>query len=247
MNLTFHFGMSNIAKGKLPMSKQIITQTPPLSEIWKTFVGSSSAVSFRTFTPDDNPDLTGITQKLKALGALFAEPELKQRYFELSPSSLPRRVQEWAESRLCLIDVIEKLMKQGAKPSEILLSISHTAQATLAVASLRSAELTGIGVDLESSDRKISPRAAASFQFAEEKPWMSALTSLHFWVIKEACYKANPKNKDTIIADYRITEYDALRKTGKVSNLKDLSSTFFFQWLIHDKLALAFATHRARF
>ena len=66
-------------------------------------------------------------------------------------------------------------------------------------------KLWGIGIDLEGR-RQIRKEAARFFLSEKELEWFRRQNEvshlLRLWTVKEALYKANPKNEDTGLADY---------------------------------------------
>jgi len=66
-------------------------------------------------------------------------------------------------------------------------------------------KLCGIGIDLEGR-RQIRKEAARFFLSEKELEWLRRQNEpshlLRLWTVKEALYKANPKNEDTGLADY---------------------------------------------
>jgi hypothetical protein len=42
------------------------------------------------------------------------------------------------------------------------------------------------------------------------------LSALDLWVIKEACFKSNPRNEGGWLSQYQVIAYDAATETGQV-------------------------------
>jgi hypothetical protein len=123
-------------------------------------------------------------------------------------TALSRRL-EWSEARRCERQLREKL---GAG---IKTSISHSKVGDHPVVFAVGAALpekNGIGVDAELASRAVSDSAARRFISPEEV--ILGIEPLELWVIKEALFKANPKNTGTIILHYRITSFDLSTRTG---------------------------------
>jgi 4'-phosphopantetheinyl transferase EntD len=180
----------------------------PLTELTRwfgDFAGENASVAFReTMNPPDRE----LEDDLRFLRTVFADQEASSRYFEQPRLLSDSAIRQWAESRRCLAFVLKDLLRRGAKPSEIQMSLSHCDDACVAIAVV-SQDFHGVGVDLERSDRKISTAAASKFLFASEVAL--GASALETWVIKEACYKADASGRQTVVADYRVT---ALTKAG---------------------------------
>lgn len=127
-----------------------------------------------------------------------------------------KRRQQWELSRLS-----ESQLKASLAESTwpIFTSISHTENIVLAVGLGRSPgsePVLGIGVDLERRTRAISQAVYERLvSFAERDFEKKDLGALDFWVIKEACFKANPLNRGTVISYYQVTQWDPRTKSGK--------------------------------
>jgi len=107
----------------------------------------------------------------------------------------------------------------------------------------------GIGVDIESCSRPISPQVAAKFARAEE--WnrfrsQVSLPNIGLWVIKEACFKADPNSRGQVISRYRLNGAPAIQESGRSVAGKvlgpdpdlEISYLFFPDW---QGQAIAFA------
>src|SRR5262249_595890 len=71
----------------------------------------------------------------------------------------------------------------------------------------------GVGVDVETDRSGLNQRAGRMFLSARELAWVASLAEavqadarLRLWVVKEALFKANPANHDTVLAHYSIAE-----------------------------------------
>lgn len=167
----------------------------------------------------------------KELPESFVKFHFYSRYFTPPPS--PQDT--WFVSRIALIRVIQSLLDQRLDLSQIQISLSHTHSASCAVAAL-GAQL-GVGVDLEDRSRPVSRKAADRFIDSNEAKL--PFQPIDVWTIKEACYKANPENQNTIIADYQIDS------VGWASLRNHPSQRFQFQFLSDSEWALSFAVHRS--
>ena len=155
------------------------------------------------------------------------------------------RRMEWAEARRCLLDVRARLLEPGA--GTIRMSLSHTQGIAIGVwLRLDPADETtvlAVGVDIESSSREMSPKviqrvaSPAEMRHARVEP-------IELWVIKEACYKANPASQDTVLSHYEIRTIS--RKTGRgtvvCSTAPDL--VFMFAFVSDAGWTAAFAASR---
>lgn len=90
-------------------------------------------------------------------------------------------------------------------------SLSHSADMALAVAE-PSGNLAGIGVDLE-VDTRMQAQAARFFLTLRESQWLGTQAPerwphhlLRLWCIKEAVFKANPRNSGRMLMDHELDE-----------------------------------------
>lgn len=157
---------------------------------------------------------------------------------------------EWLGSRFSLLRVARALLAEGADPERLRFSLTHNQQLSLVVghenACMRGSTecVCALGVDMESSSRRISRRGAALF--TKQSELKLGLSALQLWVIKEACFKANmPFSKDTIIADYEITAFNPKRRTGSAACKKKRRS-FKFQLSELQGQTIAFALSTCR-
>ena len=67
------------------------------------------------------------------------------------------------------------------------ISLSHTVDAGF-VAAISDPKIIGLGVDIESNSRKITPKAAKFF--INEQDTISGISLIEFWTKKEAVFKA---------------------------------------------------------
>lgn len=133
--------------------------------------------------------------------------------------SHPNRQLQWALARWG-----ERQIGADLK-GPVLLSTTHTEEIVFVVGlTPKKTIVLGVGVDLEKSDRAMSQRVAQRLIHPEEGIWTD-LRPLDFWVIKEACFKANPRNQGTTLGQYRIKDWDPGTCTGKVSLLVSADET----------------------
>ncbi len=117
------------------------------------------------------------------------------------------REKEWAESRRAL-----NRLEQRKKIKSI--SISHSNGQVLTVGIHDDQRIERIGVDLEASGRLISKSVAMRFIQPEEREFL--LSALDFWVIKEACFKADPGNQGKIISEYTVQNFSWQSQEGTI-------------------------------
>jgi hypothetical protein len=98
-----------------------------------------------------------------------------------------------------------ELVEREVRSEDIHLSSSHTRSR----AGERIVAVVGsdhrVGVDLEDRNRSVSEKVAARIQDVSETRF--GLTPIELWVIKEAAFKANPRNAGTLIPQYRLIDW----------------------------------------
>ncbi len=124
-----------------------------------------------------------------------------------------------------------------------LTSLSHTNAIEVRVG-CGSQALDGIGVDVELSNRKVRPDLTQKVydRIVQKKERGWGLSLIEHWVIKEACFKANPANLGTTLPEYIVESYDACSGQGVVG-YRDESLHFLLGG--YKEYTLAFAFHRA--
>lgn len=118
------------------------------------------------------------------------------------------------------------LAAAGRRPDEVtawpcpFASVSHSRGLAVAVALAPGERARGIGVDLE-LDRPVRPGLASVFCDARERAWLDTVpaaeheaTVLQLWTAKEALYKANAAQGDSIVAEYGV-DVPALARGGR--------------------------------
>lgn len=159
-------------------------------------------------------------------------PEDARAEYARMKSNSQRR--QWAEARRCELEVESRLLAEQGTPEKPLLSVTHAARGeetrVVVVGVGAVAGACGVGVDLEFSGRALrNPESLRkSLVTPDEESRVPFLSVLELWVIKEACFKANSENSNTIIADYRIIEFDRGSGSGKavLERRKGLSISF---------------------
>ena len=201
-----------------------------MKDSWKLFLrGHSAELAFREFDLDPSElNADALLGRLQDLNKLSFSELSKQRFFtppvfDENTDATAKRKKIWLQSRSALIEVVDALLSQGASAERMFLSLSHTSGACIAVAAMD----ISVGVDLEASTRIVSDGVANKYFFEEEKKW--GWSALQVWAVKEAAYKANPENKNTVLSDYRIQSY------GKIE-VQDRALQFqvqaFDRWIV---------------
>jgi alkanesulfonate monooxygenase SsuD/methylene tetrahydromethanopterin reductase-like flavin-dependent oxidoreductase (luciferase family) len=120
----------------------------------------------------------------------------------------------------------QALAAAGRDPDEVtawpcpFASVSHSRGAAVAVALPRTVRARGLGVDLE-RDRPIRADLDGVFCDARERAWLDTVpaaqrdaTVLQLWTAKEALYKADAAQGDSIVAEYKV-EVPTLARGGR--------------------------------
>jgi 4'-phosphopantetheinyl transferase EntD len=86
-------------------------------------------------------------------------------------------------------------------------SLSHSADMAVAAA-IRTQGSAGVGIDIE-WDRPAPSAAARFYLSAAETAWAldqpdASRELLRLWTIKEALFKADPRNDETVLSDYEL-------------------------------------------
>lgn len=124
-----------------------------------------------------------------------------------------RRI-EWLTGRAALKRLLARIGKK-ADAAEILFpnscySLTHSGGIAVAAGVARAGPL-GVGVDLELRPG-MDPRTARFFLTPYERSCVEragicqTTELLRLWTIKEAVYKADPENRDRVLADYGLPE-----------------------------------------
>ncbi len=208
-----------------------------LVDKWASFFPGRTQVSTRKI---ENPADSELIEKLNYYRSLLSIEDPLSRFLKPHNNASDSRSLEWAESRRCVVDVLDGLQKNGVQLSNALISLSHTPGTAIVVGAEKMQNRIGIGVDLEISSRAISPRTAKAFVFPEDQRCSPHLSALQIWVIKEACYKANPMNQSTVISDYLISQSDGIDH-GKLVCSKSPETEFYFRLAETENLLIAFA------
>ncbi len=180
-----------------------------LLEFWKDFIRGPAHLSMVIGAPSRPLNLTmsddteiDLKSKILHFSSCSFPVELIRRFLTLPEFKNLKRKGNWLQSRICVSEVLEQARSLGIPPERTALSISHTEGASVAVM-CELGLVRAIGVDLESTDRVISQGVTRKIMNEVEKKLF--LLPIQAWVIKEASFKANPKNTHTQISQYQIT------------------------------------------
>lgn len=127
---------------------------------------------------------------------------------ESMPEESPR-YNEYLSSRYVLLQLLKSFKKRQL--GGLAFSLSHTKEAVLVAAAPtlafeEAALSSGVGADLENSQRKISESAHKRIVNGGKDAEVPALL---LWSLKEAAYKAHPNNPDLLLSDFFVSEiYD---------------------------------------
>lgn len=137
--------------------------------------------------------------------------------------------------------VLKALQAQGVDAVRVNMSVSHTSWDGKSWVLVLGAE-AWVGVDLECRFRKVLPAVLSRITSAQERECFD-WDVLQFWVIKEAAFKSNPQNQGTLIPQYQIKTWDALRQEGEIilPQKPDGQLTCRFRYLELDRWCIALA------
>lgn len=178
----------------------------------------------------------GISLKIAASGRSVdlrqLSPREQVRYRALE--ALPRR-ESWLKGRSALKRLLLRL-GEGDDTAEVRFphprfSLTHSGRYAVAIGT-DSDRLGGIGVDLEVG-RSPHPDSARFFLTPEECDWISCQKEsdrpghlLRLWTAKEALFKADPKNNETGLPDYRMKNPGAWRGTAFVRHVREIEMRY---------------------
>lgn len=220
---------------------------------WHRFAGSPAALSFAS---PDRPDSAvrlsarpgDLFLRLAKVAHELGDSLEARRFFALpravGPELTPEMVTapesttstEWQTSRTELLTVYDQMRALGADPARMKFSLSHSQGTCLSVSV---AGPLGVGVDLEHSARFITLPVAERFLLPFERGL--ALSPLQIWVIKEACFKADPDNFGSILPGYAVTQCDG--QVGEVTKLATPLRKIRFRVLREGDWIIAFALY----
>ncbi len=111
-------------------------------------------------------------------------------------------------------------------------SLTHSGDVAIAVALDTNVRATGIGIDLE-LERPIKSGMARLICGEHERAWVASLPVerqpaevLRLWTAKEALYKADPAQGDSIVADYTLAHPgDAITTGGRLDSCHQATVT----------------------
>ncbi len=188
-----------------------------LNHGWKSFLGILSCqTAVREIRKGIDDDL---------MKALEKSSFFKSRVENISPNykKWPKsREMEWAEARRAEVSMEENFLKLTRAEGLVMLSsISHTDNPlplVVAVSSLLPIELTGafqgVGIDIESAQRVLKPEVIDRFLDPEERRHDLTLAPLDYWVMKEAAFKATPRDLQMVVTKYKLQNWNTELREG---------------------------------
>ncbi|MCC7440957.1 MAG: 4'-phosphopantetheinyl transferase superfamily protein [Bdellovibrionales bacterium] len=195
---------------------------------WKRLAGPTAAAS--VYSVADGGRGAGaledlVKERLSRAREAFPRvvAEWEDRWHGDLAQAAPGRRRDWAAGRMALLRVFEELsetLRTGPEPRSeahsLPFSLTHSGGQALALGSTWSEGLLGVGVDLETAGRMISPRLAVRLVADPEEAALvqatvtgarepeEALGALDLWVLKEAAYKAQPASRGTTLPQYML-------------------------------------------
>ena len=162
----------------------------------------------------------------------FGEQKQMQKFY-----SLPR-YRNWMVGRSALKNLLSALDLDSdtskLKFPNNKFSLSHCSN--LAVAAGLTSEqqsIRGLGIDIE-FNRSVSDNHAKFFLSLEERKMIQSDSDrLRLWTIKEALFKSDPNNNDTVLRDYKIE--NPIRLRGKARNNMGRLFYYFCEKLSNNK------------
>jgi phosphopantetheinyl transferase (holo-ACP synthase) len=135
------------------------------------------------------------------------------------------RKKAWLRGRTCLesFNLQEKASNLSFPHPE--LSLSHSMEWAVAV---QCKNFEGVGVDLQLGGE--FKQGIEKFFLREKSNELFEVDDLRkWWTVKEACYKANPMNKGTVLNDYNVESNGVIVWKGKEGSYKFLVHSERFQ------------------
>lgn len=119
------------------------------------------------------------------------------------------------QSATVALEAVKSLMGRAPGAFSARTSVTHSAGWSLAVGvwlDSAGSPHRGIGVDLEALGREIKPGVLERVTQPAERHF--GLEPLEFWVLKEACFKANPALDQGVISQYQVVDWDPDSRMG---------------------------------
>lgn len=150
----------------------------------------------------------------------------------IEAAAQPQRLLERKSARLALQEVLVELQEapkdvDNLKFPQRCLSISHSTGIAVACGVAEHSPVRGLGIDVERA-RTVSARLGRFFLRDEEAQVLGTLPNeeiLRLWTVKEAIFKADPKNKDRVLRHYRVKE--PRQRSGLAVHV-DSKAAFYF-------------------
>ncbi len=142
-------------------------------------------------------------------------------------------------------EICKEFLSLGVDPTAVLTSVTHSQLWVLVVGFAPKTSVQSmiekIGVDMELSSRKITDRLCERFVHTCEKQF--PLQPIDFWVIKEACFKADTGYKSKLVTHYQIGEFSVESGLGVAENTKN-QNKLHFCFLRSEGWSVAFALRK---
>ena len=140
---------------------------------------------------------------------LWSELNSQQRVvFEKIDRDL--RSREWCTARRGEIALAKEFEKNGASMRSQ--SVAHCPKGVIVVAS---SQVHGLGVDIEASDRSLTPLILNRIRSARESELV--LKDLEWWTTKEALYKSFADNHDRHLSEFVVTRFEQDTRQGQAA------------------------------
>lgn len=168
-------------------------------ELW----GTAVAVAFGEYDPGTSPISDPSVERSLSSGERQVLSTIKH----------PGRQAEWVAARNLERQVLRVLQ---AAPSFDLsrarTSVSHSTfdsrGVVVCAGMLASAPSEGIGIDLESESRTMKPEVRSWLVRPSEEPFLTELSVLDLWMIKEACFKAHSPNAGLVLSQFEVRDWN---------------------------------------
>lgn len=178
-----------------------------LNHEWRLFLGGlNGCVVVREVSSGTDKKLE---HDLAQSASLFEKADiLKTRYHQWPQ----KRQWQWSEARRAEVEVERKLGE-----GQNFFSVSHTEDIVVVVGAHFSAQsnlsLRGVGVDIELSSRHLDEKTMERVVSLDERVHGRNLSGVDFWVLKEAAFKATPRDLQLVISQYKLVQWnDKLQK-----------------------------------
>ncbi|MBK9294562.1 MAG: 4'-phosphopantetheinyl transferase superfamily protein [Oligoflexia bacterium] len=175
---------------------------------WNSFLGNISGAVFVS------KNLQKIDDNL--LSALSQSSHFAYKAKKI-PSMSEERQMQWAEARRGELEMEEYFIKTlNSTDFKLLSSISHTKDIVVGISCVANSNnnLQGIGIDIEDSSRKLEKQVIQRFIHSSQLVKYNNLKAIDFWVLKEAAFKATPRDLQLVVTSYDLTKWDEKLQIG---------------------------------